>query len=101
MNTTEKTRIKEWYIKEYPTDELGVEINNEITFEDLFVVLDTYKDVYEALNVWDSIVRERVFSKLADIMNVDYDYIYEQWLKSAEIDEEFIKAVKEKLNLKD
>ena len=101
MNTTEKTRIKEWYIKEYPTDELGVEINNEITFEDLFVVLDTYKDVYEALNVWDSIARERVFSKLADIMNVDYDYIYEQWLKSAEIDEEFIKAVKEKLNLKD
>ena len=82
MNTTEKTRIKEWYIKEYPTDELGVEIDNEITFEDLFVVLDTYKDVYEALNVWDSIVRERVFSKLAEIMNVDYDYIYEQWLKS-------------------
>lgn len=82
MNTTEKTKIKEWYVKEYPTDELGVEINNEITFYDLFVVLDTYKDVYEALNVWDSIVRERVFSKLAEIMNVDYDYIYEQWLRA-------------------
>jgi hypothetical protein len=82
MNTTEKTKIKEWYIKEYPTDELGVEINNDITFYDLFVVLDTYKDVYEALNVWDSIVRERVFNKLAEIMNVDYGYIYEQWLKA-------------------
>ena len=81
MNITEKTKIKEWYIKEYPTDELGVELNNEITFYDLFVVLDTYKSVYEALNVWDSIVRERVFSKLAEIMSVDYDYIYEQWLK--------------------
>ena len=81
MNTTEKTKIKEWYVKEYPTDELGVEINNEITFYDLFVVLDTYKDVYEALNVWDSIVRERVFSKLAEIMDVGYNYIYEQWLK--------------------
>ena len=82
MNATEKTKIKEWYMKEYPTDELGVEIDNEITFEDLFVVLDTYKDVYEALNVWDSIVRERVFGQLAEIMNVDYDYIYEQWLRS-------------------
>ena len=81
MNTTEKTKIKEWYIKEYPTDELGVEINNDITFYDLFIVLDTYKSVYEALNVWDSIVRERVFGKLAEIMDVDYDYIYEQWLK--------------------
>jgi len=82
MNTTEKTKIKDWYIKEYPTDELGAEINNDITFYDLFVVLDTYKDVYEALNVFDSIVRERVFSKLAEIMNVDYNYIYEQWLRA-------------------
>lgn len=81
MNTTEKTKIKEWYVKEYPMDELGVELNQDITFYDLFVVLDTYKSVYEALNVWDSIVRERVFGKLAEIMNVNYDYIYEQWLK--------------------
>lgn len=81
MNIAEKTKIKEWYVKEYPTDELGAELNNEITFYDLFVVLDNYKGVYEALNVWDSIVRERVFSKLAEIMRVDYDYVYEQWLK--------------------
>lgn len=82
MNTTDKTKIKEWYIKEYPTDELGIEINNEITFEDLFVALDTYKDVYEALGVCDSIVRERCFEKLAEIMNVDYDYVYKQWLRA-------------------
>jgi hypothetical protein len=77
-----ETKIKEWYVKEYPTDELGAEISEDITFEDLFVVLDTYKDVYEALNVFDSLVRERVFSKLAKIMNVDYNYVYEQWLKA-------------------
>lgn len=82
MNTTDKTKIKEWYIKEYPTDELGIEINDEITFNDLFVVLDTRKDVYEALGVGDSIIRERVFGKLADIMKVDYDYIFEQWLRA-------------------
>lgn len=82
MNVTEKTKIKEWYTKEYPTDELGAEINNDITFYDLFVVLDRYKDVYEALNVCDSIIRERVFGKLAEIMEVDYDYIYMQWLRA-------------------
>ena len=76
-----KTKIKEWYIKEYPEDELGIEINNEITFHDLFRVLDTHEDVYEALSVGDSIVRERVFSKLADIMKVSYDYIFCKWVR--------------------
>lgn len=75
-----KTKIKEWYMKEYSTDELGAEINNEITFEDLFAALD--KDVYEALGVGDSIIRERCFDKLAEIMNVDYDYIFEKWLRA-------------------
>ena len=75
-----KTKIKEWYMKEYPTDELGAEINNEITFEDLFVALD--KDVYEVLGVGDSVIRERCFEKLAEIMNVDYDYIFEKWLRA-------------------
>lgn len=75
-----KTKIKEWYMKEYPTDELGAEINNEITFEDLFVALD--KDVYEVLGVGDSIVRERCFEKLAEIMNVAYEDIYYKWLRA-------------------
>lgn len=82
MNITEKTKIKDWYIKEYPTDELGIEINNEITFEDVLNVLDTDKDIYEALGVGDSIIRERVFDKLADIIKVDYDYIFNKWLRS-------------------
>lgn len=81
MNITENTKIKEWYMTEYPDDELGEEMNKDVTFHDLFVVLDTYKSVYDTLNVWDGIIRERVFSKLAEVMNVDYDYIYEQWLR--------------------
>ena len=81
MKVTENTKIKEWYMMEYPDDELGEEMNKDVTFYDLFVVLDTYKSVYDTLNVWDSIIRERVFSKLAEIMSVDYDYIYEQWLR--------------------
>lgn len=82
MNITENTKIKEWYMTEYPDDELGEEMNKDVTFYDLFVVLDTYKSVYDTLNVWDSIIRERVFGKLAEIMNVDYNYIYEQWLRA-------------------
>ena len=76
----EKSLVKEWYIKEYSTDNLGREINEEITFYDIFYALDRYKDIYEVLGVEDSAIRERVFRKLADIMKVEYNYIYEQWL---------------------
>ena len=76
----EQQIIRDWYIKEYPADEIGAEIDENATFRDLFYALDCYKDVYEIIGVEDSIIRERVFARLAYIMDVDYKYIYEQWL---------------------
>ena len=47
-------------------------------------MFDRKKDIYITLfgseELGDSLVRERVFDKLAEIMGVDYNYIYEQWL---------------------
>ena len=83
MIVNENTNIKEWYMKEYPDDEVGATLNDDITFEGLFETLDSYGDVYEYLGGQaDSVVRERCFAKLAEIMQVDYSYIYEQWLLS-------------------
>jgi hypothetical protein len=72
--------IKEFYLSNYPTDELGNEIHTKATFIGLFEVLDTYKDVYEYIGVHDSIIRERIFEKLANEMGTDYNEIYNQWL---------------------
>lgn len=79
----EQTKIKDWYLSEYPEDELGKDINENVTFDDLFECLDNYRDVYEFIEVYDSLVRERIFSALSKVMNCDYDYIYDQWLRSA------------------
>ena len=76
----ENSKVKEWYLKEYATDELWQEIKDDITFYDIFYALDTYKDFYETIGVGDSVIRERIFKKLAEIMEVDYMYIYNQWL---------------------
>lgn len=77
-----ETKIKEWYMKEYPTDEVGETLNEESTFKDLYKALDNYEDIYDILGgEADSIVRERCFEKMAEIMQVGYDYIYEQWIK--------------------
>ena len=78
-----KLNIKKWYIETYPTDICGYELKDHVTFEDMFEALDAYKDVYETIGISDSLVRERLFEKLSQIMSVDYDYIYEQWLIGA------------------
>ena len=76
-------KIKNWYLKNFSGDDLGEYIKENITFAGLFDCLDNYKCVYEFLGVDDSIIRERVFEKLADIMDVEYEYIYNQWLLEA------------------
>ena len=73
-------KIKEYYLEMFPTDELGVEINPQATFDGLFGILDNYEDVYEYIGVCDSIIRERCFEKLSQIMGCDYNVIYDQWL---------------------
>lgn len=82
MNTL-KTNMRDAYQKMYPDDELGLNLN-DVTFEDLFDTLDNYGSVYKLIGVYDSLVRERLFNMLSEIMIVSYDYIYEQWLSCNE-----------------
>lgn len=72
-----KQNIKKWYQLTFKDDELGKEINPNLTFEEL---KENLPNVYDYLNVDDSIIRERVFAELALRMNVDYNYIYNKWL---------------------
>ena len=73
--------IREFYVKNYPTDDMGKGINPNATFDGLWNVLKAYGDVYEYLYVYDSIIRERLFERLAEELNVKYDYVYNLWLK--------------------
>ena len=41
--------IREFYVKNYPTDDMGKGINPNATFDGLWNVLKTYGDVYEYL----------------------------------------------------
>jgi hypothetical protein len=73
--------IKEFYLNEYPTDELGIELIGTSTFVGLLDVLhNNTKDVYDYIGVGDSLVRERVFARLAEILEMPYDYVYNLWL---------------------
>jgi len=69
--------IKEWYKSEFTTDELADEINPTATFEEL---KNNLPNVYEYLNVYDSVVRERCFLQLSNRLGVDYDIVFNIWL---------------------
>jgi hypothetical protein len=73
--------IREFYLTKYPTDELGVELNETPTFAGLLNQLIVGGDVYRYIGVADSIVRERLFEGLAEELNVKYDYVYDLWIK--------------------
>ena len=79
--------IKNYYLANFPTDELGLEINEDATFEGLFETLDRYRDVYDYIGVMDSIVRERIFERLCEIMECEYDVVYDQWMLGYELSE--------------
>ena len=73
--------IKEFYLNNYPTDELGVELNENANFTGLLNELFTDNDVYGYIGVGDSIIRERLFTKLSEILKKPYHYVYDLWLK--------------------
>ena len=73
-------KIKGFYLCEYPTDELGVELNDNATFTGLLNELFTNGNVYEYIGVGDSLIRERLFERLAEELETSYDYVYNLWL---------------------
>ena len=76
----ENTKLKEWYTTNYPSDELGAEINPDSTFQISLMPSTGTGMLYEVIGVGDSLVRERLFEALADVTHYDYDTIYNQWL---------------------
>lgn len=76
--------VRNWYLENYSTDDMGIEINESITFTELSLVLMTKRNFYEAVgNGIDSIIRERIFEKLSQELDVNYGLIYDMWLSAA------------------
>ena len=72
-------KIKEFYLEKYPTDVLGTELKDDINFFELYNLLVNGGDVYKFFGVYDSLVRERVFTELANLLEKEYTYVYNLW----------------------
>ena len=71
-----------WYRNKYPTDDCGACLREGLTFGDLWDCLRRGKDFYRCCGVGDSLVRERLFVKIAEIYHVSYEFVYGMWIAS-------------------
>ena len=81
INGTPKQHIVDWYVEAYPDDaDIMYGANDDLSFSDLVFEMVNGKDFYDTLQVSDSVVRERVFERIAQIYGVDYNDVYSLWL---------------------
>lgn len=86
-----KGKVREWYIEKYPSDNLGNEIYDELTWANILEDMRVGENIYDILGVRDSVVRERVFEKLSEMMEVPYDVLYYLWVYGDRIFQNFDK----------
>lgn len=75
-----KTSVKKWYLNEYSEDDLGEEINGDINFLDMFTALNSKINIYNFINVHDTLIRERIFEKMSELSGIPCEEIYNKWL---------------------
>ena len=89
MNTKEANKkIKMWFISNYPEEE--EQIDERVTFDDIWFDLKNQRNIYYALG--NRFVIREVFEKIATIYGVEYDFIEkmykrESYAKGGQIDE--------------
>ena len=83
-NTMLQQQIKTFYIDCFNDVEGGQELK-AITFGELLQALENGIEFYSYTGACDSIVRERLFILLANILGKKYSYIYNLWLHKGKI----------------
>lgn len=98
---TKETNIKQWYKENYSSDDLGEEIREDITFFDLFKAIDRHFLPHQILNVFDSVLEDRILDGLDEMLQQPYGtskefayYTFENKEKSEAEILQFLKMLK-------
>lgn len=86
------SNIKKWYRESYKlfAEEEGFDsvidkeaeedLEENITFGELYERMKNKEYIYDIIGDVDSVVREKIMAKLADILGVEYDVIFKLYL---------------------
>ena len=93
------SNVKDTYKNCYPSDELGNDINDKLSFAQVIARMQEGWDFYETISdpckfrIHDSVIRERIFTLIAIVAGIKYDVIYELWLNSEKIREQYLRGL--------
>ena len=73
-------KVKDWYSANYPNDEVVEDMNEAITFREVWDGLKERRDFYGMVRVGDSLVRQNIFGHIAELIGKHVDYVYFTWL---------------------
>ena len=76
---TPKTKLKTWYMAQYPEDGYGQNIRDTATFGGLYLCLNMKRDIYKYIGVKSERIREVMFMLLSKLYDVPYNTIYKMW----------------------
>lgn len=71
----EETPVGAWYKGRWPDDPMGDDIEKCVSWSDLLERMRCGKNFYDIIGVGDSVIRERCFEHLAELMIVPYEVI--------------------------
>ena len=74
-------RVKPKFKERFPEEGSFIDqIPEDLTFRKVMDALNNEENIYDVIGVNDSVVREEIFILLSDLLDIEYDEIYQLWL---------------------
>lgn len=74
-------RVKPKFKERFPEEGSFIDqIPEDLTFRKVLDGLNNEENIYDIIGVNDSVVREEIFILLSDLLDIEYDEIYQLWL---------------------
>lgn len=89
--------IRDWYMANYPTDELGKELSS-LSFGEILTRMNQGEDFYELMGVGDSLLRERLFTGSSLATGLPYDTFYNRYAQDGQGNTQEQKDIQRALN---
>ena len=97
LDIKQTDNVREWYLLAFPDDELGAELNPDLTFDDALAAIPSGTGFYDSIGAGDSVVRERIFEELCNRYGYTYDEVYDSWLNESPLPSPAISQQPEKI----